>query len=113
MPSPRHSRGTNAPMVAPPVTTVDVAPHEECGDNTRIGAGHVVLTVVVAPVKLVVAAKMVIRRMLPTKTRWEVTPACSIAGWNGWDLMIATIKTKVIIPAPIDGVGESIKLVQQ
>ena len=102
-----------APLAAPPVTTVDAAPHEVNGANTNGGAGRAEATHAVAPVKLAVTAKMVIRRMLPTKTRWEVAPACSIAGWNGQDLMIATIETKVIIPAPIDGVGESIKLVQQ
>ena len=92
---------------------MDVEPHVALGNNTRIGAGHAVPTDAAAPVKHAVAANLVIKRMLPMKINKAVIPVCSNAGWNGWDLMINTIKTKVIIPAPIEGVGESIKLVQQ
>ena len=97
-------------MVTP---IVDVAPHEENGASMPGGVTRAEATHAAAPVKLAVAANLDIRRMLPTKISKVVTPACSTAGWNGSDLMINTIKTKVIIPAPIDGVGESIKLAQQ
>ena len=109
-PSLTLSRRTIAPMMA---TTVDVEPHVVFGDNMHGGVTRAAPTDVAAPVKHAVVANLVIKRMLPMKINKAVVPVCSNAGWNGWDLMIVTIKTKVIIPAPIEGVGESIKLVQQ